>query len=241
MAFFFVAWLFYPPENRFSILTHTFSFLGSFESRHNPRGFVFFSVGLLWLSLLFVPPILYRHQRLAAIWRGPARAATVCFLIGCAGLVGVALVPDARQDFLQDLSYGQVHNKAALLAYLGFLAAMTLDALVYARDRWFPRPGPGPRLRHRIAGPCFVSLAAVVGSALYFLSAWETRYPALHALNPQIKHWPGVGLYSFPLWEWIVLVSFLAALYVLLLSLPREVPRAQGREGPANPDAAGAA
>ena len=183
---------------------------------------------MLYWSLLFVPLLAYRHRRLAAVWRGPARAATAFFLAGCAGLVGVALFPDVRQDFLQDLSYGQIHNKAALVTYLGFLAGMTCEALVYAKDRFSTRAGMGPRLRHRIAAPVFVSLATVVGSAFFFLSAWEVRYPELRARNPQLRHWPGVGIYSFPLWEWIVILSFLAAIYALLLSLPQEVPAGCG-------------
>ena len=68
----------------------------------------------------------------------------------------------------------------------------------------------------------FAGLAAVVGSAFFFLSAWEKRYPVLHASNPQLKHWPGIGIYSFPLWEWIVILSFVTAFYALLLNLPEK-------------------
>jgi hypothetical protein len=222
-ALFFLAWLFYPSKNHFSILTHTFSFLGSFEQRHNPRGFIFFSLGLIYQSLLFVPLFMYRHRQLALVWRTPARIATALFLAGCAGLVVVALFPDARQDFIQDLSYGRIHNRAALLAYLGFLSGMGIDALIYTRDCLFPRPGASPRLRW-IALPVFVSLAAVVVSGSYFLAKWESLYPVLRAQNPHLKHWPGVGIYSFPLWEWIIMLSFLVAIYGLSLSLPHGEP-----------------
>jgi hypothetical protein len=226
-ALFLLARLYYPPENHFSILTHTFSFLGSYERRHNPHGFAFFSAGLISWSLLFVPLLFYRHRRLAGVVRGPAIAGTTCFLIGCASLVGVALFPDVRQDFLQDLSYGRIHNKLALFVFLGFLAGMFCDGLVYAKDYVATRSGRSPTFRHRMAALILGALGAVVTLALVLRAFWEARYPVLHAQDPRVRHWPGPGIYSFPLWEWIIMVSFLAAFYALLLGLPGEVPKAR--------------
>jgi hypothetical protein len=228
-ALFLLAWLFYPAENHFSIRTHTFSFLGSFERRHNPHGFVFFSIGLMYQCALFVPLFMYRHRRLASIWRKAAGLATAAWLVGCAGLVVVALFPDARQDFFQDLSFGRIHNRAALVAYLGFVGGMFLDALIYLKDRFVAGREGRSRLRHTVALPVFGCLGAVVGTASYFVSAWEVRYPLLHAQNPHLKHWPGLGIYSFPLWEWIIIVSFLGAIYTLLLNLPGDLGQSPGR------------
>jgi hypothetical membrane protein len=232
-SLFFLAWLLYPPENHFSILTHTFSFLGSFEARHNPRGFVFFSVGLISLSLTLIPLILYRHRRLALVAKTVAVVASALLFVGCVGLMLVALFPDARQDFLKDLSYGRIHNKAALLAFAGLFGGLSMDGLIYAIDRlprWPGGKGGRKLIYRRIVAPTFLILATVVGAAFVFLSLWEVRYPVLRARDPSITHWPGIGLYSFPLWEWLVMIGLLSAIYTLLLSLPNALPARGGPE-----------
>ena len=62
-GFIFLAWLGYPAEHKYSITTHTFSFLGSYNEEHSPQWWWLFSVAMLfWCFAGMVLAQYYRRR-----------------------------------------------------------------------------------------------------------------------------------------------------------------------------------
>ena len=61
----FLCWRQFPEENAFSILTHTFSYLGSFNEDRNPEGWPLFCIAVTGWGLASVPLVRYTVRRLA--------------------------------------------------------------------------------------------------------------------------------------------------------------------------------
>ena len=226
--FVFLAYLSYPPSE-FSILEATFSYLGSFDPDRNPEGFYFLTIALIIMGIMFVPLILYRHRRMVAIEPWSVRMITILMLIGCLGMALVGIFPDTGADYFQDLANRKIHNMVSILGFGGFGLGVMWESLVMGKDRFAKWPlsfGRGGRrlLEHRkLQGPyiTFWILAVLAGG---FLGGWELVYPIMHAQDPSIGHWPGIGPFSFPLWEWILIVYLFVFMYWVVLTLPEKPP-----------------
>ena len=85
----FLCWVIYPAENAFSIQTHTFSFLGSFEEKHNPAGWWLFTVAMCFWGIAMLPFAAYVYRRFVSSL--PPGGGFVCGHLAARGL-GIALV-----------------------------------------------------------------------------------------------------------------------------------------------------
>ncbi|MCK5863064.1 MAG: hypothetical protein KAH38_11295, partial [Candidatus Hydrogenedentes bacterium] len=54
-GFILLAWIGYPAENKYSIMTHTFSFLGSYKTKHSPQWWWLFSIAMLFWCCAGIP------------------------------------------------------------------------------------------------------------------------------------------------------------------------------------------
>jgi hypothetical protein len=69
----FLAWLGYPAEHKYSITTHTFSFLGSYNEEHSPQWWWLFSIAMLFWSVrghgagAILPPAFQRNLTLGRL------------------------------------------------------------------------------------------------------------------------------------------------------------------------------
>lgn len=228
LIFIVIAMALYPVENDFSIMRDTFSYLGSPNDNHNPNGWYFFSIGLFIVSITIFPLLFYRHRRLVKIAPWEARFTTLLMLIGAIGIFGVGLFPDSGQDFIEDLSYGKMHNTMALIFFIGDGLGLIFDGLlIYTKDRFPKWPGGkgGHQIaNHKIIAPTYIIFITIALAMGICLIGWEIYYPILHAQDPSIGHWPGEGIFSFPMWEWIVIVSLFPTFYSTLLGLPNQIP-----------------
>jgi hypothetical membrane protein len=214
-----LAWWAYPEENSYSIWTHTFSFLGSFESRHSPEWWWLFSIAMTFWGVATVPIALFWGRRFSPVSRWGARMGTGFLLLGCLGVVLVALFPDARDPVFGEMRFTEVHEKAAVLVALGFTLAILWFAGLLFRDALATQALRGARGYRRFLPP-FLFWAGVTGLGIYFQVRWAYRYEALRAAADAEGTSIGSAwseslgtIDGFPFWENLVIY----ALYIFII------------------------
>lgn len=211
--FLFLARVTYPPENAYSIMTETFSTLGSSDADNNPRGWYFLSIFFFLAAVLLVPVHLQRYNLMKSISKYGSLLSLGFYLVSSAGLVLLAVFPDnGGGSFFGDLSQGKIHNFVSLFAFGGFGVGMLLDFFWYLKDR-LPTLGGTRRFPARLWAPPYAVFFAVVISFAYTQIYWDVTCTA-HC-------WPGDGIYSFPLWEWIAIGMIFVVLFWIVLALTK--------------------
>ncbi|MBX3178916.1 MAG: hypothetical protein KF886_16290 [Candidatus Hydrogenedentes bacterium] len=224
-------WWLFPAENNFSILTHTFSYLGSWEEDRNPRAWWLFSIAMTAWGLASIPLVLYSWRRAAPWARRAPRVLPGLLLAGCAGIIIVGLFPDTRDAIIGPLRWTRVHYFGALFIVVGFLGGVPwLGALVRraARDPRLPEDVRRAYARAQWPHACFAAICAV---ALFFLIRWEIIYPGLKAAAEAEgrefgSRWREAmnTIYSFPLWDNVFVQTLFIYLVWTALALPAREP-----------------
>ena len=224
----FVCWLIYPAENRFSIMTHTFSFLGRFDSIHNPKGWWLFSMAMVFWGASSVPLVFYRYRRFAAISPRGATVGAFMFLLVCMGTVLVGLFPDSHEKVWGNLELTQVHTQAAFLIAAGSGLGIILHGALLIADALSRRQFGDAHIR--FVGP-YALWSIVTGTGLYFLITWEYVYAGMKAAavaagRPVESSWSAAlnTRYSFPLWENLAIYALFAFLVWFTALVPNKVP-----------------
>ena len=227
----FLAWWTYPGEHRFSIRTHTFSFLGSPNPEHQPRFWWIFSLAQVFWGVSQVPVVGHLRRRFSELSRWGARLGAGCLLAGCTGLVLVGLLPDARTEWVAGLRYTEVHTQAALMIAAGFGSGLLIYGLVLLKGlvaQKPPEPLAGPFPVRRAVGP-FAFWYAVSGTCLFMTLRWDWVYAGMKAEAVAAGHAIGSswaeGLktwHAFPLWENLAIYALYIALgWLALAVMPR--------------------
>lgn len=224
------AWWSYPAENRYSIMSHTFSFLGSFTEEHNPAWWWIFSVAMLFWAASMVPTSLYIRRRFAAISTRGANVGAGLFLLASVGIAIVALFPDAPGPVFGETRWTEIHEKGAVLTAVGFVLGILWHAGLLLRAALRPSPATG-HLRHRRMLLPFVFWFCVSGLAAYNQISWGLQYEAMKAAakasGQSIRSSWGESLhtiYAFPLWENIVIYALFAFLVAFAWNLSHLEP-----------------
>lgn len=228
----FVCWVIYPKENKYSIMTHTFSFLGSFNGNHNPSGWWLFTAAMVFWGSATVPLALYLYRRFAAISRWGARLGLSLMLAGCAGVALVGIFPDAHGEVIGDVRWTDIHEKVAVLIAAGFGLSIPWYGLLLLKDRFSRMPfGGGSRFDHRKLAWPYLFWFSIVGVVAYFQIKWEFVYAEMRAVAQASgerigSHWSEAlnTRYSFPLWENVAIYALFVFLVWLSLSVPNEIP-----------------
>ncbi len=192
------AWWRYPAENRFSILRCTISFLGSPDADRNPNGWRFYQAGMTAVVVLLLDLAWARHVRLRGVIGPVARWSSGGVFLSLGLILLAVWLADTRGARWFGLRTGRLHTQMAILAIPLMAAGVVLDGVAL----W--RAG----LRSRALWPLHVfGVVVLVGSVA--LLSWEK----MCARDGTLHHWPGEGIHSTPLWEWIVftyLIGFMA-------------------------------
>ena len=184
-----VAWWRYPAENHYSIMSCTISFLGSPDANRNPHGWRFYQVGMTSLILLLFSLVAERHAKLGGrigrvvFWSSAAISASLTLILL------VTWIPDSHELHWFGIRAGDVHTPVAILAIPFMGCGIVLDGLAL----WWS----GVRIRALWPFHLY-GLIVLVGAAK--LTAWVR----MCRQDPTLSEWPGEGLHSTPLWEWIV-------------------------------------
>lgn len=183
-----VAWALYPAENRYSPMRCTISYLGSPDADRNPDGWRVYQVGMTSLLLWMADLLLLRHQRWVSRWASLGGAATLTLAAGLAMILTTVWIPDSRSGDWFGMTRGQFHTRVALLGIPVLGLGVVLDAAAFLRlGSGFVRLWP------------FHLYAGVTAFGFHQLMEWER----LCREDRSLRHWPGEGLHSTPLWEWI--------------------------------------
>ena len=178
----FLAWLMYPAENHYSIHTHTFSFLGSFEAKHSPDWWWIFSIAMIFWGCATLPLVFYHRRRFLPISRVGANIGAFFLAVGAVGVICVGLFPDARPELFGGWKWTDIHEKAAVLVGFGFLLGLLCQGALLLRDRAGARhfADHNPAAYRRLAIPYLVwGVISFVGIA--FQVRWGFVYPQLKA------------------------------------------------------------
>ncbi|MHA1821624.1 MAG: hypothetical protein ACTSU2_17485 [Promethearchaeota archaeon] len=193
----------YPPENAYSIFKDTISFLGSSDADNNPNGWMFLTMALYSMGILFIPIIFRRYRKLKQLANVGAIFPTIFYLIAAIGMILVGTFPDnGGMSFVQDLSAGRLHNIVSLFAFGGFGLGVFFEFLILIKDQ-IPKLFGHKILDAKYWLGFFLGFFIIIGVGAYFLIKWS--------IICEHNCWPGVGIYSFPFWEWTAMIS----LYIL--------------------------
>jgi len=229
LVWFFIALAYIAyPASEYSILEHTFSYLGSFDEDRNPEGWYFFSIALFCAAIVFAPLMIYRNRRIRIIEPISGYLILILELIGCIGIFLVGVFPYTGMDYFQDLENRQMHNLVSIFAFGGYGLGIIWESLLMGKDRFAKWPlsfgkGGQKKLDHTKLQYPYIIFFAIVFLTGGFLGGWEIYYPIVHAQDPSIGHWPGIGPFAFPLWEWILIVYLFVFFYWTSLVLPEKV------------------
>jgi len=229
----FVAWLSYPTVNQYSIMTHTFSFLGSFEKKHNPEHWWIFSLAMVFWGMSSIPVVLYLYRRFAMLSTWGARVGCALMLLGSISIVFVGLFPEAHGEVIGEWEWTDIHMKAAPLVAVGYIFAIPLYGILLLRDRFSGYSArTGRPFNHRKLLYPYLFWGCIMSAAIYYQVKWEFVYAdmkaAAQAAGQDIgSHWSAAlnTRYSFPLWENVVIYTLFAFTVWLTLAVPGEAPQ----------------
>ncbi len=222
-----LAWLGYPAENRYSIMTHTFSFLGSYETKHNPHWWWLFTVAMIFWGGAGIPLSLYYRRRLHVVSARGAWVGAGLLILGFVNIGLVGVFPDVRTVVYNELRVTDIHEKTAVLSAVGFILGISGYGLLLLKDALGER-----RLAHRGMVAPYVFWVGVLTVASYFLIKWEFVYAekraAAQAAGVSIGSSWSEALntrYSFPLWENILIYTLFIFLVWFGFTLSQAEPR----------------
>ena len=228
------AWVMYPRENGYSILSHTFSFLGSFEEKHSPQWWWLFSVAMVFWGAALLPLSAFHYRRFRAVSRWGAGAAALFSGLAALGLMLVGCFPDARGVVLAGYEWTEIHEIAAVLVAVGFGLAIPCYAVLLLLDRFGRKAfrGNSSWRYRRLLGP-YLLWGCAVGLAVYYQVSWGLTYGRMKAEAAATGQTIGSSWaeslntrYAFPLWENIVIYALFAFLVWFTIALVAEEPEA---------------
>lgn len=199
-----MAWRLYPAENHFSFLTCTMSFLGSPDANRNPEGWRYSqiggSAGLLLFALLQAKRAGIRFGRPAAL----VGAASTAFLFGLGCILLSTWIPVSSERLWGTITQTSIHNRLAISGACALALAVVLDAITLM----IGRGGRRWLILH-------VTLGGITATGVTLIGTWRARC----ASDPTLRTFPGDGIFSLPLWEWITFFCF--GLFLAVQAFPR--------------------
>ena len=211
--FLFIAYKKFPPDNHYSIMTCTISYLGAWTDDRNPKGWYFFSIGLSILSIMLFPLLFYIYNRIILINYNHSLVILILLILGNVGIILIAIFPDNEVIIaFNNITYAKMHLIVAIaafgcygLSFLHFFWLILYDGLFGAQ-----------LLNTLLLLPPFIILIFIVCLAAYSKIKWIriSKYDETKEIPP------GYGFYSSSMWEWIVVLSFFSVIICVLLFLP---------------------
>jgi hypothetical membrane protein len=192
----------FPPEEQYHIMTDAISYLGDFT--RTPTWWLF-STAMITAAVTNVPLLLHIYRGMRERVPRDAAIGLACLLIGSLGAVGVAFFPDVYSI----TAFVVRHHRAAFFMFGGYLAGINGFAGLFHRDVYHLGRNLRP-LANRVP----------FGSYIGYLITWALLLTTHFMAVAQGLPWPRPGIYSFSLWEWILLIFTCLFVYSLALAVP---------------------
>jgi len=235
-ALIFSAWVGYPKDHHYSIMTHTFSFLGSWADKHSPQWWWLFSVGMVTWGLGMLPVTLYLRKRLSAVSPWASWVFGFLYVVGGFGIALVGVFPDAPGEIVAGAGYTwtKVHAKVAVSAFAGFfLGNLWMGAMLLLDGLWLRRMEDAGSARFQYTTLLWPYLfwLPILCTGIGFLVKWEYAYAAKKAAAAAAGAHIGSSWseamntrYSFPLWENILIYTLFLFLVWMVTALTASDP-----------------
>lgn len=184
------------PE-KYSFLRRSVSSLGNKEK--NPEGYIIWSIGMCIAGIALIPYVLFLFRVFVPTARKTTYISTGILILSCTGVFGVGI-------FSEDM--GWIHYIFALFAFFGFFVAFsfnmyTLIKNVKDKKKW-------PRIWQIVLIYLIVDII-MLGFLLAFSLFWLYYFWGIYWFNMYL-----------PLWEWLLLGSYVIYLYGLLFIIKEE-------------------
>ncbi len=220
------------PEHKFSIMSYTYSALGSYNGSNNPQWWWLFSIAMVLWGVAMIPVVCYNYRRMRAISSWAALIGAFFMMLGGIGISLVGIFPDAHGTVFGTYEIREIHKYVALIgagAYMLSNISFGLMLIWDALKGFFS--GDGSDFDHKWFVPPYLIWAGVFGTGLYFQFKWETVYEGLKATaiaagQPVPGHF-GAALgtrYSFALWENLTIYSLFIFIIWSAMALQKEEP-----------------
>ncbi|CAL6032324.1 DUF998_domain-containing protein [Hexamita inflata] len=214
----------YPQQ--YSIMTSTFSFLGSWDSERNPKGWYWFTIGMVLSFFVEIPLLMYVYQRLKHVDLKLAKVSLVFWFMGVCAQFLVGCFPDANSIIFGKTKFSDIHNIVAIATFLSLLVSAPINGALVAYDRpgSCKKIGKKNMLNHRHTDICIGLVITSICISVIFSILWQVVYPIMYAKDPSIgSNWSAAmnTIWSFPLWENVVIFT----LYLYLIWFPFTLPR----------------
>lgn len=216
------------PEHKFSIMSYTYSALGSYDDSNNPQYWWLFCTAMTLWGIAMIPVVLYNYRRLATVSPWLAAIGAFFMMLGGIGISLVGIFPDAHGLTFNNYEIREIHKWVALGGAGGYMLSNIIFGVILIIEAVTDKTGEF-NLKWLI--PPYVIWGGIFGTGLYFQFQWEKLYPQLKAAaiaagQPVPGHF-GAALntrYSFPLWENLVIYSLFVFIAWFAIALPEEVP-----------------
>ena len=224
----FLCWQQFPAENKFSILTHTFSYLGSFNPDRNPAAWWLFTVAMVGWGLLSLPLLRYIARHLRSASPKPPEKAIALLYMGVVGIILVGLCPDAREPFFGTaIRWTDLHYIGAAVLVLGTTIGIPWTAVLVYHTAKNPQGDEKTRRAYQRAQWPHTIYLIISGVALYFLLRWIFVYEKIKAAADAAgleigSPWQEAmnTPYSFPLWDNVYVQTLFIYFIWFALTLP---------------------
>lgn len=188
----YIAYKSFMTQNRYSIWTHTISFLGSRDANRNPRYWWIFSITMIWTGLMFLPTMQFLFHKLVVISLIGGWVFEILAWMGSIGLILIAFLPsdEPPRPFPPKKTIGQWHDVVAISAIIClFLSVICMGIILLLPDDT----------------PFILSLGYYIVIGLLCIGIpIQIKWQIMCKQNRKLKPFPGDGIYSLPFWEWIL-------------------------------------
>ncbi|CAL6011283.1 DUF998_domain-containing protein [Hexamita inflata] len=202
-------------SNSYSILKHTFSLLGSWDSDCNPKGWYWFSAGMCLSFFVEVPIVMYIYQRLKLVNGKLAKWNASFWMVGVSAQFLVGCCPSTNSLIFGNVKFEDVHNVLAAITFICLLIGAPLNgALVgYDRRNSCTKIGKKNLFDHRFTDTCMAVILLSM-SVSVFICVLGQMIDLL-----EIKSVPS-PVWEFSLWENVIIFT----LYLYLIWFPFTLP-----------------
>lgn len=180
------------------------SFLGSPDVHKNPDGWRYSqfggSAGLLLFALL-------QAKRAGTCFGRPKALVgftSAAFLIGLGFIFLSTWIPVSSERLWGTMTQTSIHNRLAIAGACALALGVVLDAI----SLLLGRGGRKWLILH-------ATLAGITTTGVTLIGIWRWEC----ASDPTLRAFPGEGIFSLPLWEWITFFGF--GLFLAVQAFPR--------------------
>lgn len=208
---FVICWMLHPASCDFSIFDDTISHFGKPGTHGNSFGFLAFHLGFATLCLYMYISIKYRDRQLRALPGSNTARATQLYTAGILGLVLSLIFPDSKLFTFIGISYRKFHGGVVVVGIFCFAGAILHDTRklwsLFSAQKMEKKDIKNTFIPKKLRP--IVLLAGIFGLGLTFMGIWEVRC----YLDASLDHWPGEGIFSTALWEWIIFTYLIVFMF----------------------------